>query len=73
VIKLLRRGNTWLSTEMGAWGSVVCAVAYAVLAIIALHRGYPVIAMIGIFWAGVTIAGPIDHAGKRWKARHDRR
>jgi hypothetical protein len=69
VIKLLRRANTWLSTEMRPWSSMVCAVAYAVLAIIALHRGYPDVAMIGTFWAGITIAGPIDHAGKLWKAR----
>lgn len=73
MIKLLRRVNVWLSTEMSPWGSVMSAVAYAVLAIVALHRGYPVVAMIGIFWAGITTAGPIDHAGKLWKARHDRR
>lgn len=73
MIKLLRRVNAWLSVEMNPWGSVVCTIGFLLIGIAAVHLGHPMVAMVASGCAGVSIAGPIDHAGKLWKARHDRR
>lgn len=70
---MIRRLHAYLRADASPWTQTFTAAVYLLCAVIALGLDHPLIAVIAAFAAGLAAAGPVDHLGKLWKARHDRR